>query len=114
MYIPCFSGVQDMSIEIFNCDFLWTPKITTLVPETNHQKCDEIPLHTYPIKEIGRLVKILAWSKYGSFAGLQYINIHYKAKSCAFCGQFPDTTNGVLIQVQPEVLPYRFGKTSIR
>ena len=101
-----------MSIKIFDCDFDWKEVLTTLVPESNDIACHEIPLETYPINQIGRLLRITALSFYQVIPALQFVSIDYEAKRCLICQQYPNSQK--VIEVLPEDLPYRYGKTFVR
>lgn len=103
-----------MSIEIFNCEYQWSQILITTLPSANPLTCDEIPLLTYPINQIARLIKLTALTYYNEAPALGFVDIDYTAKDCIFCPSVPILTNAGLGKVFPEELPYRFDHTSVK
>ena len=105
-----------MSIEIFNCEYKWSLIHTPTLTSANYLTCDEIPLETFPINEIARLIKLTALTYYKEAPALGFVDIDYTAKECVICPSVPPilSAHGGQGKVQPEELPYLHKKTFVR
>ena len=66
-----------MTLEISMCGYGWTLAVSDTLPSALSVACENIPILTYAVNQVGKFVKFTAVTFYGHGAALNYIFVDY-------------------------------------
>ena len=69
-------STEQISLEISQCGSGWIQVASDILDSAIGKDCDQIPVKNYPVNQMGRFVRFVAVSFYGSGSVLQYFHVN--------------------------------------